>query len=100
MAISVAISCLHFDKRKGLMSSLESRNDVVRCNRQQRYKFIVNGTWTMFHDVINVDAHHGYRDQDQVPLVHPHQCLHHHASLPVPCGWRVHQLANPQGAKG
>ena len=56
MAISVAIGCLDFDKRKGLMSLLESRNDVVRCNRQQRYKFIVNVTWTMFHDVINVDA--------------------------------------------
>jgi hypothetical protein len=56
MAISVAIGCLDFDKRKGLMSSLESRNDVVQWDRQQRYKFIVNGTWAMFHDVINVDA--------------------------------------------
>jgi hypothetical protein len=49
MAISVAIGCLDLDKRKGLMSSLESRNDMVRCNRQWRYKFIVNVTWTMFH---------------------------------------------------
>jgi hypothetical protein len=29
MAISVAISWLDLDKRKGLMSSLESRNDMV-----------------------------------------------------------------------
>jgi hypothetical protein len=56
VAISVAIGCLDLDKRKGLMSSLESRNDVVRCDRQQRYKFIVNVTWTMFHDAINMDA--------------------------------------------
>jgi hypothetical protein len=40
---------LGLDKRKGLMSSLQSRNDMVsRCDRQQRYKFIVNGMWTMF----------------------------------------------------
>jgi hypothetical protein len=46
MAVSVAIGCLEFDKRKGLTSLLERRNDVVRCNRQQQYKFIVNRTWT------------------------------------------------------
>jgi hypothetical protein len=56
MAGSVAISCLHLDKRKSLMSSLESRNDMVRCNRQWRYKFIVNVTLSLFHGVINVDA--------------------------------------------
>jgi hypothetical protein len=44
MAISVAIGCLEFDKRKDMMSLLESRNDVVRCDQRQRYKFIVNGT--------------------------------------------------------
>jgi hypothetical protein len=53
---SIAIVILKLDKRNGLISLLESRNDVVRCHRWQRYKFIVNGTWTMFHDVINVDA--------------------------------------------
>jgi hypothetical protein len=58
MAISVAISCLDLDKRIGLMSSLESRNDMVRCDRQWRYKFIVNVTWTMFHDAINMDGCH------------------------------------------
>jgi hypothetical protein len=47
MAITVAIGCLDFDKRKGLMSSLDSRNDMVRCNRWWRYKFIVNETWNM-----------------------------------------------------
>jgi hypothetical protein len=47
---------LELDKRNGLMSLMESRNDVVRHDRWQRYKFIVNGTWTMFHDVINMDA--------------------------------------------
>jgi hypothetical protein len=101
MAISVAISCLHFDKRKGLMSSLERRNDVVRCNRQQRYKFIVNGTWTMFHGVINVDAAI-MGIGTMIKFLRP--------STPVPtspciiscalCGWRAHQLGNPQGAKG
>jgi hypothetical protein len=34
MAISVPISCLHLDKRKCLMSLLESRNDMVRCLQQ------------------------------------------------------------------
>jgi hypothetical protein len=33
MAISVAIGSLEFDERKGLMSLLESRNDVVRHDR-------------------------------------------------------------------
>jgi hypothetical protein len=56
MAISVAISCLELDKRKGLMLMLESRNDMVRHDRWQRCKFIVNVTWNMFHDAINVDA--------------------------------------------
>jgi hypothetical protein len=56
MAVSVVIGCLDLDKRKSLMSSLESRNDVVRCDRQWRYKFIVNVSWTMFNDAINVDA--------------------------------------------
>jgi hypothetical protein len=56
MARSVAVSCLHLDKRKCLMSSLEGRNDVVRCNRWWRYKFIVNGILTLFRDVTIVDA--------------------------------------------
>jgi hypothetical protein len=56
MAVSVAISCLDLDKRKSLMSSLESRNDMVRHDRWQRYKFIVNVTWTMFHHAIKADA--------------------------------------------
>jgi hypothetical protein len=56
MAVSVAIGCLDFDKMKGLLSLLESQKDMVRCNRQQKYKLIVNGTWTLFHDVINVHA--------------------------------------------
>jgi hypothetical protein len=37
------VAPLDFDKRKGLMSLLESRNDMVRHDRQWwRYKFIVN----------------------------------------------------------
>jgi hypothetical protein len=36
------VAPLDFDKRKGLMSLLESRNDVVRHDSQWRYKFIVN----------------------------------------------------------
>jgi hypothetical protein len=56
MAISVAISCLDFDKRKCLMSSLKSRNDMVRHSGQWSYKFIVDVTWIMFHDAINMDA--------------------------------------------
>jgi hypothetical protein len=56
MAISAAIGCLDFDKRKCLMSSLESRSDVVICDRQRRYKFIVNVTLSLFHDVTNVDG--------------------------------------------
>jgi hypothetical protein len=54
MAISVVIGCLDFDKRKGLMSFLEGRNDVVRHNRQQRYRCIMDVTCTLIH--INVDA--------------------------------------------
>jgi hypothetical protein len=50
MVISVVIGCLDFDKRKGLMSLLEGKNDVFRCNRWQRDKFKVNVAWTMFHD--------------------------------------------------
>ncbi len=38
------------------MPSLESRNDMLRCDRQWRNKFIVNGTWTMFHNVLNMHA--------------------------------------------
>ena len=38
------------------MSSLESRNDMVRCDRQWRYKFIVNVTLSLFHDVTIMDA--------------------------------------------
>ena len=65
MARSVAISCLHLDKRKCLMSSLESRNDMVRCNRQWRYKFIVNVALSLFHDVTNVDAIMGRGTRDK-----------------------------------
>jgi hypothetical protein len=54
--VAVAIGCLDFDKMKCLMSLLESRNDVVRCDRWQRYKFIVNVTLSLFRDVANVDA--------------------------------------------
>jgi hypothetical protein len=36
------VAPLDFDKRKGLMSLLESRNDVVRHDRQWRYKFIAS----------------------------------------------------------
>jgi hypothetical protein len=35
---------------------LEGKNDVVRCNRWQRYKFIVNVAWTMFHDASRVEG--------------------------------------------
>jgi hypothetical protein len=56
MVISVAIGCLDFDKRKWLMSLLGSRNDVVRHERWQKYKFIVNVTLSLFYDVTNVDA--------------------------------------------
>jgi hypothetical protein len=56
MARSIAISCLHLDKGKCLMSLLESRNDMVRHNRWQRYKLIVNVTLSLFHDVTIVDA--------------------------------------------
>jgi hypothetical protein len=34
MSISIAIGCLDFQKRNGLMSLLESRNDMVRHDRQ------------------------------------------------------------------
>jgi hypothetical protein len=44
IAISVAIGFLDLDKRKGLMSLLEGRNDMGRYNRQWRYKFRVNVT--------------------------------------------------------
>jgi hypothetical protein len=40
------VAPLDFYKRKGLMSLLESRNDMVGHDRQWRYKFIVNVTWT------------------------------------------------------
>jgi hypothetical protein len=56
MVVSIAISCLHFDQGKCLMSSLKSRNDVVRRDRRWRYKFIVNVTLSLFHDVTNMDA--------------------------------------------
>jgi hypothetical protein len=56
MAVSVAIGCLDFDKRECLMSSPESRNDMVRSDREWIYKFIVNVTLSLFHGVINVDA--------------------------------------------
>jgi hypothetical protein len=91
MAISIAIGCLHFDKRKGLMSLLD---DMVRHDRQQRYKFIVNGTWTMFHDVINVDAIMGIGSRIKfLQSIHTSAYITSQASLPVHCGWRVHQLA-------
>jgi hypothetical protein len=48
MAISVAIGHLNFDKRKGLMSLLESRNDMVRCNMQP-VKVQVHSEWDLGH---------------------------------------------------
>jgi hypothetical protein len=33
MSITIAVVILELDKRKNLISLLESRNDVVRCNR-------------------------------------------------------------------
>jgi hypothetical protein len=45
MAMSIAIVILKLDKRNGLMSLLESINDVVRCHRWQRY----NSEWDLDH---------------------------------------------------
>jgi hypothetical protein len=28
---------------------------LAGCDKWQRYKFIMNGTWAMFHDVIDVN---------------------------------------------
>jgi hypothetical protein len=39
MALSIVIGCFDFDKRKCLISLLESRNDMVRHDWQQSYKF-------------------------------------------------------------
>jgi hypothetical protein len=101
IAISVAIGCLDLDKRKGLMSSLESRNDMVRCDRWQRYKFIlVNVTWTMFHDAINVDVimSRGTRSSSFSPStpMPSSPCIITFAFLSAQS---VQQSANPQGAK-
>jgi hypothetical protein len=39
-----------------LTGSKAESNDVVRHGRWQRYKFIVNVTLSLFHDVTNMDA--------------------------------------------
>jgi hypothetical protein len=52
---------------------------MVRCNMQP-VKVQVHSEWDLGHVpwCHQCGCHHGYRDQGQVPLVHPHQCLHHH----------------------
>jgi hypothetical protein len=56
MAIRVAIGCLDFDKRKCLMSWKAEMMWLNATGSGGQYKFIVNVTPSLFHDVTNMDA--------------------------------------------
>jgi hypothetical protein len=68
-----------------VLGLLESRNDVVRLNRQWSYKFVVNVTPSLFMMSPTWMPSCLEGRGSQVSLVNPHQCcLHHHESLPLP----------------